>query len=99
MVSREEVYQVLNFYWKAGQQIRQEIADARHKKRWQISAGTIYVHLDALVDEGFVETQQREPSPEEEKVRGNCRISEYRKTGTRRSVCYGQEGRLALAHA
>lgn len=99
MISQQEVYNVLNFHWKAGQQIRQEIADARNKKRWQISVGTIYAHLDALVDGGFAETQQREPSAEEGKLRGNCRISEYHKTGTRRPVCYGQEGKLALAHA
>ncbi|MBM3234206.1 hypothetical protein FJZ19_03860 [Candidatus Pacearchaeota archaeon] len=83
MITQQEVYNALNFNWQSGQQVRQKIADARHKPRWKINPRSIYAHLESLVEGGFADRHEREPTAEEVGKRGNNKIFEYRKTGSK----------------
>lgn len=83
MISQQKVYDTLTYHWQTGQQVREKIAEARGKKRWQINVGTIYAHLDTLVQNGFADMRERDPTQEEMNVRRGNKVSEYCKSGTK----------------
>lgn len=81
MISLQKVYDTLTYHWQTGQQVREKIAQARGKKRYQIAVGTIYARLDVLVQNGFADMRERDPTQNEMSVRGGNKVSEYRKSG------------------
>lgn len=70
---KDKVYGLLNFEWRRVPDIRDSY---KNKFRKEIALGSLYATLDALEDEGLVESRQGDPSPE----RGGLRPKFYRKS-------------------
>lgn len=82
MTSLEEVYSALTYRWQSAGTIRLKVAEARGKKRYQISSGSFRLRLNRLVELGFAKECIGEPTREDERaeIQGK-EVKKYRRTG------------------
>jgi hypothetical protein len=88
-INDEEFLEYLGFDWKTGLQIRDglnELYCPQRKFFGIISIGWIYVKLNRLEEEGFVESRNKVLTEEELAKRGGLGAKEYRRTGLRRPI-------------
>lgn len=86
-ITEEEVYEVVSYpNWKTGIQIRDELRKLKGVPENAVftDIDSVYVYLDRLENDGFIEIQEKEIPKETWHARGKRTQLEYRRTGKKR---------------